>query len=314
MNALTFSGFDEKTIVEVLKVHSGSMMSARDIVEFLYEKDPEFFNKIWEERTKNYVHIGDFIMQLSAEVHRKVANSSKVSRHENGNRVYYKIRENRKESPLYPAVIRYLRESHRVFAMRIDEKKLLKGNGGVRDSKRFPDIVGMEEDSSFGKKWDNDIMAMSNMTSGKKIGIWSVEVKYEVSRRTVRENLSQTLGNSSWANRAYLAAAKFSTASDGMPDEHTARELHACADEHGIGAIKIDQDDFRNSKIIIEAKEREVNWNTANRLMERSKDFIRFIRIYRRYYESNTGDEEWNSMIKLLSDSGFLEEISGLQK
>lgn len=314
MNAQKLSKFDEKAIVEVLKLHPGEMMSARDIVELLYKRDPEFFNRNWGERKKNYTHIGDFIMQLSAEVHSKVTNSSKVSRHENGNRVYYKIRDNRKENPLYPVVIKYLRESHRVFAVRIDEKKLLKGNRGVRDSKLYPDIVGMEEDSSFGKKWNNDVIAMSNRTSGKKIGIWSVEVKYEVSRRTVRENLSQTLGNSSWANRAYLAAAKFSTASDGMPDEHTARELHACADEHGIGKIKIDQDDFRNSKIIIEAKEHEVNWNTANRLMERSIDFIRFIRIYRRYYESNTGDEEWNSMIKLLSDSGFLEEISGLQK
>ena len=308
--------------MEVLKRHPEDMMSARDIVEYLYGQNPEFYNKLMGKRTKKHVHINDFIMQLTAELHGRIAGDKRVSRYKDGYRVYYRIRDNynlkeknkrkynEQEKHLYPVVREYLRESHKVFSMRIDERRLSKGNGGVRDSKRFPDIVGMEEDSSLGKKWKDDIMAISNMTSGKKIGIWSVEVKVEVTRKSVREDLSQTLGNSSWANRAYLAAAKFETAKDGTLDDHVKSELNEYADEHGIGIIKIDKDDPHKSETIIEAREREVNWNSVNRLAEKNGDFLRFIKIYRRYYECNTGDEEWKNMIRFLLDFGVPEEES----
>ena len=322
MDGQELSVFDKEAIVEVLERHSEHMMSARDIVEFLYSQNPEAYNKLREERTKKYLHINDFIMQLAAELHSRIAEDNRVSRYEDGSRVYYRFREdydpkkkkrrqyNDKEKHLYPVVREYLRESHKVFSMRIDERRLLKVNGGVRDSKRFPDIVGMEEDSSFEKKWNDDVMAISNMTSGKKIGIWSVEVKVEVTRKSVREDLSQTLSNSSWANRAYLAAAKFETDNDDRIDDHVKSELDEYADEHGIGIIEIDKDDPRKSKIIIEARERKINWNSVNKLAKRSSDFMRFIKIYRRYYECNTGDEEWKNMIRFLLDFDVPEEES----
>ena len=296
-------------------------MSARDIVEFLYDRNQEHFNRQKGKREKNYIHINDFIMQLSAEVHSKIKGNNKVIRYKDGSRVYYKIRDdynpkekkrqyNNREKHLYPIVCEYLRESHRVFSMRIDERRLSKVNGGVRDSKRFPDIVGMEEGSSLTKKWKNNIMAISNMTSGKKIGIWSVEVKVEVTHRSVREDLSQTLSNSSWANRAYLAASKFPKSEDGELDKHIKSELDEYADEHGIGIIEIDKDHPKMSRIVIEAREREVNWNSVNSLATKNKDFMRFIKIYRRYYECNTGDKDWKNMIRFLLDSGVLEEES----
>lgn len=323
MDDQKFSGldkFNKDVITEVLAHHSGDMMSARDIVEFLYSQDPEYFITLMEERKKKHVHINDFIMQLTAEVHSKMAKNNKAIKYKDGSRVYYRIRDdynlkerkkrpyNHKERHLYPIIREYLRESHRVFSMRIDERRLSKVNGGVRDSKRFPDIVGMEENSSLIKKWNDDIIAISSMTSGKKIGIWSVEVKVEVSRNSVREDLSQTLSNSSWANRAYLAAAKFQTAENGTLDDQVKSELYEYADEHGIGIIKIDEDDPHKSKIIIEAREREVNWNSVNILAEKNEDFMRFIKIYRRYYECNTGDEEWKNMIRFLLDFGVPEE------
>ena len=322
MDDQKFSSFDSKAIIEVLEHHSGDRMSARDIVEFLYDQNPEHFNKQKEKREKNYIHINDLIMQLSAEVHSRIKGNNKVIRYKDGSRVYYKIRDdynpkekkkrqyNNREKHLYPIVREYLRKSHRVFSMRIDERRSSGVNGGVRDSKRFPDIVGMEEDSSLVKTWSDDIMAISNMTSGKKIGIWSVEVKVEVTHRSVREDLSQTLSNSSWANRAYLAASKFPTSEDDELEEHIKNELDEYADEHGIGVIEIDKNNPKKSKIIIEAREREVNWSSVNSLAKRNKDFMRFIKIYRRYYECNTGDKDWKNMIGFLLDFGVLEEES----
>lgn len=332
MDAQRFSGFSMKAIVEVLKYHSGEEMSARDIVEFLYRKNPKHFDKLREGRKKKYVHINDFVMQLAAELHGKIRSSNMVSTYKYGSRRYYKIIEEDfnplqvdskysstkkkerlyedKEEYLYPIICKYLRESHKVFSMRIDEKKSSRRNTVIRNSNLFPDIVGMEENSPLENDLDNIIMAISRMASGKKIGIWSVEVKVEVNRKSVRRNLSQTLSNSSWANRAYLAAARFSKEQDGMPDEHIYRELSEYADEHGIGIIKINKDDHLKSEILIEAKERKINWNGVRKLAGSSRDFMRFIRIYRRYYESNTGDKDWKDMIRFLSDSDIFDEDS----
>ena len=332
MDAQKFSGFDESAIADVLEYHSGEEMSARDIVEFLYEQNPEHFDKLRKKRRKTYAHMNDFIMQLAAELHGKIGSSSKVIARKYGSRVYYKIIEENfaplqvdqkynqtqktervredKEEYLYPIICKYLRESHKVFSMRIDERRSPKGNTGVQNLHLFPDIVGMEENSSLEENLNDDIKAISRMALGKKIGIWSVEVKVEVNHKSVRRDLSQTLNNSSWANRAYLAAARFSAEQDGMPDEHIERELSEYANDHGIGVIKIDKDDYLESKVLIKAKERKINWNGVNKLARNSNDFMKFIRIYRRYYESNTGDKDWKDMIRFLSDSDVSDEDS----
>ena len=316
-----FSKFDKETIINVLKHHSGYMMSARDIVEFLYKENPEVFEDIRERRKKKFTHTNDFLMQLTAELHSKMGD---VHAHKVGSRKYYSIVEGRsisspsqsknnqtsrrkktndqKEHKLYPIVCEYLWNSHRVFSMRVDEKRASGGRGSVQNSHLFPDIVGMEEDPSLTRNWNGDVIAMSNMTLGKNVGIWSVEVKVEVDSKNVRKCLNQTVSNSIWANRAYLAAAKFSTAKDGMPDEDVQNELNEFAKEHGIGVIKIDDSDYRKSAVIIEAKELDINWNGANKLAEKNKDFMKFLKICRRYHESNTGDREWQDMIIFLSN------------
>lgn len=316
-----FSGFNKTTIVEVLKHHSGYMMSARDIVEFLYKENPNFFENKRKSSAKEFAHTNDFLMQLTAEVHSKMGNNYA---YKVGSRKYFNFIEgrsasslnrsksmqtskkkrayNQREHKLYPMVCEYLWKSHRVFSMRVDEKRTFPGKSSVQNSKLFPDIVGMEQDPSLTRNWSDDVIAMSNRTVGKNVAIWSVEVKYEVDRKSVRECLNQTVSNSIWANRAYLAAAKFSDRRDGMPDDDVAAELNEYAKEHGIGAIRIDKNDYRNSKVIIEAKELDINWNGVNKLAENSKDFMKFLKICRRYQESNTGDMEWQDMIIFLSD------------
>lgn len=332
MDTQKFSGFNERTIVNVLEHHSGEEMSARDIVEFLYRQNPKHFDKLRKRRKKKYVHINDFIMQLAAELHGKIRSNNRVSTYKFGFRRYYKIIEESfvlsqvkskynsaqkkerehesREEYLYPIICKYLRKSHKVFSMRIDERRSPRGNTGIRNFHLFPDIVGMEESSSLEKDLNDDIMAISRMASGKKVGIWSVEVKVEVNRKSVRRDLNQTLSNSSWASRAYLAATRFSAEQDGMPDEHIERELSEYADEHGIGVIKICEDNHLESRILKVAKERKINWNGVSKLAGISDDFRRFIGIYRRYYESNTGDKEWKDMIRFLSDSDISDEDS----
>ena len=321
MGSKSFSGFNKKTIIELLKQHPGSMMSARDIVEFLYKENPDYFDNMKKGRHKKFIHINDFLLQLTAELHSKMGDTYA---YKVGYRKYYSYVDGRSISPLgqsksnktskekrkysqdenalYPIVCKYLWGSHRVFSMRIDERKSPRTKNGVKDSNLYPDIVGMEEDLSISKKWNDDVVAMSNMTLGKSIGIWSVEVKNKVDRKSVRECLSQTHSNSSWANRAYLAAAKFSNTTDGMPDEHVDTELHEYAELHGIGVIKIDKDDYRMSEVLIEARESDINWKGANKLAKKSEDFAKFLKNCRRYHELSKEDMEWQDLIIFLSD------------
>ena len=319
--------FDERTIIEVLKYHSGDKMSARDIVEFLYKIDPEYFKKNESRRKKTYASMSKFLSQLAAELHSKVKvkEDSDVYDFNEGSSRYYmhydfgdrllenksednlmpkKRLYNQKEHLLYPKFCEYLRETQEVFPMRINEKRSSGKRYKGKNSRRFPDIVGIEKDTLFKNEWNDDIKAILNMECGKKIGIWSVEVKVEVTPSTVRDDLMQTVINSSWASSAYLAAASFSKSQDGMPDNKVNSELTELANEHGIGVIKICENKPLESKVIIKAVKKDINWRLANTLANENDDFMRFIKIYRRYIESNTGDDEWDNMIKFLSGEG----------
>ncbi|EJF87257.1 hypothetical protein MCY_00381 [Bartonella rattimassiliensis 15908] len=78
----------------------------------------------------------------------------------------------------------------------------------------------------------------------------------------------------------------------------TLKELRILSSLHGIGFIRLTKENASESEIIIPAKKRsDIDWNTANRLVEENKDFLYYIKLIRQFYQ--TGEmrpSDWNHM------------------
>ena len=66
---------------------------------------------------------------------------------------------------------------------------------------------------------------------------------------------------------------------------------------HGIGFIRLDAENPSESQIIIPARERDkIDWDVANRLTKENKDFLKYIKLIRQFYQ--TGEirkHDWDS-------------------
>lgn len=90
----------------------------------------------------------------------------------------------------------------------------------------------------------------------------------------------QAVSNSSWANFGYLVTSE-------IEGSDTLKELRILSSLHGIGFIRLDAENPSESQIIIPAKERhDVDWDTANRLTEENKDFLKYIKLIRQFYQT----------------------------
>ncbi len=190
------------------------------------------------------------------------------------------------EHDLYPILSEYLFNELGIHSKRVDERKSrnLRGKGG--NKWLFPDLVGMED---LSKNWSRETLETAREYQNKRSKLWSFEVKLIVNTSNVREVYFQAVSNSSWANVGYLVASE-------IQGSRALRELQVLSNSHGIGVIKLDPENVTESQILIPANERpDVDWDSANRLIEENKDFVEFIRLVRQFYQ--TGDprpKDWD--------------------
>lgn len=173
-----------------------------------------------------------------------------------------------KEHDLYPKLSEFLWSEFEVHSKRIDEKRSSNSRGAGGNKWLYPDLVGLED---LSKDWDREIKDCVQQYADKKTKLWSFEVKTLINRSNVREGFFQAVSNSAWANFGYLVARD-------IEGSDTLKELRMLASLHGIGFIRLNVDDPSESEVMIPAKERgEINWDTANRLAEENKDFMKYI-------------------------------------
>ena len=56
---------------------------------------------------------------------------------------------------------------------------------------------------------------------------------------------------------------------------------------HGIGLIKLDAENPSESQVLIPAREKsEIDWDTANRLATENKDFLKYVKLVRQFYQT----------------------------
>ncbi len=183
-----------------------------------------------------------------------------------------------KEHDLYPKLSEFLKDELSIFPKRIDERKS-KNNRGTRGNMwLYPDLVALE---ALTLKWEEPIKKCVKLQSAKSSKIWSFEVKLRVDNSNIREVFFQTVSNSSWANLGYLVACEL--VGDKVKDE-----LQILCELHGIGYIRLNYESPSESEIVIPAREKpDVDWNTANRILDQNDDFKDFIDHVTRFHQTD---------------------------
>lgn len=182
-----------------------------------------------------------------------------------------------RERDLYPNVVEFFLHAEGIVCKRISESRSSNRRGRLGNMWLHPDVVGM---SVPGRLWAPVVRECSKLTPARKMKLISVEVKVRLTSSDVREAFFQTVSNSQWANRAYLAATE-------VVGEETWRELEMLCALHGVGYVRLDPDQPKAGRILIPAREREdVDWASANRIAVENGDFQSYLSAVLNYLQS----------------------------
>ncbi|WRD54496.1 hypothetical protein E5E70_06295 [Helicobacter pylori] len=219
------------------------------------------------------------------------------------------------ESDLHPLLVKFLDKDSN-FKLRcktIDHRKCLKDKKGKCEW-NYPDIVGVyfpyNKYSPF-DKYDGETLKFLHHTGQEKHKLFSFELKKELSFSNLKESYFQAVSNSTWANEGYLVVKNIK--------ENVLDELRRLNQSFGIGVIKLESE-ISNSKILLPAKEKEIDIPTLNMLIEQSpKDFEPFMKKINKqiekgldtavdmenFFDEALGDE---AMQKYIKDKGIKAE------
>ncbi len=149
-------------------------------------------------------------------------------------------------------------------------KKDKKGKGEWN----YPDIVGVYfPQNDRHKNYKIETLEFLQHTGQNSYKLFSFELKKELSFSNLKASYFQAVSNSSWANEGYLVVFN-------IDDEvlNELNELRRLNQSFGIGVIKLESE-ISNSKILLPAKEREIDMQTLNMLIDDSpEDFKPFIK------------------------------------
>ncbi len=145
-----------------------------------------------------------------------------------------------------------------------------------------PDMVGIQFLNLQTKASQNFLKSINRLDTFK---ISSYEIKKEInSDSELKKAFFQAVSNSSWANYGYLVAFEFS---DSLNEE-----MSRLNQSFGIGIIELNANPYQ-SKILFQAKYRDLDFKTIDKLCKMNKEFEKFIEqteklmtAEERYYKS----------------------------
>lgn len=157
-----------------------------------------------------------------------------------------------------------------VYTKTINASKTKKGVSKALKQWLHPDMVGVY--FPFEDMEASVVKLSGALSANSAVQIFSFELKQAITRSNYRECFFQAVSNSSWAQEGYLVAAEVSD------DEELLRELERLTNAFGIGIIHLDLEDIDASKVLFQAKAKQVlDWETINKLCEVNEDFSTFI-------------------------------------
>ncbi|RVY70382.1 hypothetical protein ECC39_00385 [Helicobacter pylori] len=206
------------------------------------------------------------------------------------------------ERVLHPLLVKFLSEdpNFKLLCKTIRHEECKKGEGG-ECMWNYPDIVGVYFPYN---KYKGETLKFLHHTGQEKHKLFSFELKKELSFSNLKESYFQAVSNSTWANEGYLVV--FEEIKDKVLDE-----LRRLNQSFGIGVIKLESE-ISNSKILLPAKEREIDIPTLNMLVKQSpKDFKPFIEKINKQIEKglDTAVDMENFFDEALDDEAMQEHI-----
>ena len=212
------------------------------------------------------------------------------------------------ERDLHPLLVKFLYESadFNLECKTIYHEKSKKSTSG-KDKWNYPDIVGVYFPYNAYK--DETLILLSNVKKNN-YKFFSFELKISLDFSNLKESYFQAVSNSSWANEGYLVVLN-------ELDNELLAELRRLNQSFGIGLIKLEADDLFSSRILLSAKERELDFQTLDMLVEKNADFKEFINDVNQQIKLGQGgkirasfDEilEEEKMQKYLKEKHILED------
>ncbi|MFP6282772.1 HTH domain-containing protein [Helicobacter pylori] len=215
------------------------------------------------------------------------------------------------ERVLHPLLVKFLSEdpNFRLLCKTIRHEECKKAKGGQNEW-NYPDIVGVyfPYNKYFPYNgYKEETLKFLHHTGQKRHKLFSFELKKELSFSNLKASYFQAVSNSTWANEGYLVVF-------GIKDEdkdEVLDELRRLNQSFGIGVIKLESE-ISNSKILLPAKEREIDIPTLNMLIEQSpKDFEPFMERINKQIEAGFDKQiDMNDFFKeLLGDEAMQKYI-----
>ncbi|WRD10073.1 hypothetical protein E5K85_00465 [Helicobacter pylori] len=178
------------------------------------------------------------------------------------------------ERDLHKLLVKFLDKdpNFKLLCKTIRHEECKKGEGG-ECKWNYPDIVGVyfPYNKYFPYNgYKEETLKFLHHTGQKRHKLFSFELKIRINFSNLKESYFQAVSNSTWANEGYLVV--FEEIKDKVLGE-----LRRLNQSFGIGVIKLESE-ISNSKILLPAKEREIDIPTLNMLIEQSpKDFKPFM-------------------------------------
>ncbi|WRB88627.1 hypothetical protein KVC24_00510 [Helicobacter pylori] len=215
------------------------------------------------------------------------------------------------ERDLHPLLVKFLDKdpNFKLRCKTIYHERCLKDKRGKCEW-NYPDIVGVyfPYNKYFPYNgYKEETLKFLHHTGQKRHKIFSFELKKELSLSNLKESYFQAVSNSSWANEGYLVVKSI----DKKDEKDVLDELRRLNQSFGIGVIKLESE-ISNSKILLPAKEREIDMPTLNMLIEQSpKDFKPFMANINKQIEAGFDKQiDMNDFFKeLLGDEAMQKHI-----
>ncbi|EAH6785504.1 HrgA protein [Campylobacter jejuni] len=171
------------------------------------------------------------------------------------------------ERDLHPLLVKFLYENldFNLNCKTIYHEQSKKGKGG-EDKWNYPDIVGVYFPYD---DYEKETITLLENIKQNIYKLFSFELKIALNFSNLKECYFQAVSNSSWANEGYLVVLQ-------EIDSEVLSELRRLNQSFGIGVIKLEKD-ISNSQILISAKEKELDIQTLNMLINKNPNFKEFI-------------------------------------